>query len=407
MVSKKDAINNLKNVKLIIGNGFDLHCGLKSSYSDYFKAPSNKDKFDDIIHWLNSLEGKKNISFDEASKAVGNFFVEKKLKKTSLWDLFFAMDRNKSRAWNDVESLISASLIRNYENVNRPSSVAYWDDVQKIIAGNLYSPQPVHSMILAAFMIKKAGGDTESLKGDRFYFFLKNELSKFENDFGQYISNQVCFPNSFFNHLNRFFVAYVSKTLGEICNLDNVVSLDTFNFTPCMDFKEFDKIKDKVRYVNGNWASPIFGIDSSTYPSSDVRNIFSKTYRRMELDMILDESAPTPDFSNAIVFGHSLSSNDYSYFFPLLDKLNMTDFASNSKIIFDYSVYDKEKEVSIRQDYCHAIYKLFEAYAISKGMSEEPGRLLDGLTTQGRVLINEVEDIPAARQIGYLSPFGD
>ena len=32
MLSKKEVINNLKNVKLILGNGFDLHCGLKSKY---------------------------------------------------------------------------------------------------------------------------------------------------------------------------------------------------------------------------------------------------------------------------------------------------------------------------------------------------------------------------------------
>ena len=38
MLSKKEVINNLKNVKLILGNGFDLHCGLKSKYSDYFES---------------------------------------------------------------------------------------------------------------------------------------------------------------------------------------------------------------------------------------------------------------------------------------------------------------------------------------------------------------------------------
>lgn len=405
MVSKKDAINNLKSVKLIIGNGFDLHCGLKSKYSDYFQAPSNKEKFDEIIHWLDTLGDKKTLSLNEASKEVDNFFVKSKFEKTSLWDLFFAMDRNKSRTWNDVESLISASLIKNYENVNRPSSVAYWDDVQKIITGDLYSPQPVHPMILAAFMIKKAGGDTESLKGDRFYYFLKNELNKFENDFGQYISNQVSFPNSFFNHLNRYFVAYVSKTLGEICNLDNVVSLDTFNFTPCMDFKEFDKIKDKVRYVNGNWQSPIFGIDSKSYSSSDIRYIFSKTNRRMELDMSEEQTSPNPNFDNAIVYGHSLSENDYSYFFPLLDKLKMTDFGLNTKIVFDFSIFDEALASSIKKSYRKAIYGLFERYAIFKGISEEPGRLLDGLTTQGRVLLNEIPVIPYADRTGYLSKY--
>ncbi|MBQ7994734.1 MAG: helix-turn-helix domain-containing protein [Bacilli bacterium] len=37
-MEKREYIHNLKNVKLVIGNGFDLHCGLKTSYKDYFKS---------------------------------------------------------------------------------------------------------------------------------------------------------------------------------------------------------------------------------------------------------------------------------------------------------------------------------------------------------------------------------
>lgn len=33
----------LKKAKLIIGNGIDLHCGFKTSYSDYFNT--NDDRF--------------------------------------------------------------------------------------------------------------------------------------------------------------------------------------------------------------------------------------------------------------------------------------------------------------------------------------------------------------------------
>ena len=34
-MDKKDLIKQLFNVKLIIGNGFDLSCGIKTKYSDY------------------------------------------------------------------------------------------------------------------------------------------------------------------------------------------------------------------------------------------------------------------------------------------------------------------------------------------------------------------------------------
>lgn len=42
--TKESLVQNLKNVKLIIGNGFDLYCGLKTSYSDYFNHDEKKNE---------------------------------------------------------------------------------------------------------------------------------------------------------------------------------------------------------------------------------------------------------------------------------------------------------------------------------------------------------------------------
>ena len=53
MTSKREIINELKNVKLVIGNGFDLYCGLKTSYSDYFNNDSSKNKV--LEDWYNQF----------------------------------------------------------------------------------------------------------------------------------------------------------------------------------------------------------------------------------------------------------------------------------------------------------------------------------------------------------------
>ena len=141
--------------------------------------------------------------------------------------------------------------------------------------------------------------------------------------------------------------------------------------------------------INGNLENPIFGIDSNLCRASDPRFIFTKTNRRMELEMIDFECQKDIVFDNVIVYGHSLSSNDYSYFFPLLDKLEMTNFLSNKKIIFGFSVYDREKETEIKRKNRLNIQKLFEAYANYKEL-KDVNRLLDSLTTQNRVLTYEI-----------------
>ena len=49
-MNKSDFVKSLRKVKIVIGNGFDLHCGLKSSYEDYFDY--YKHKYDYIKSWI-------------------------------------------------------------------------------------------------------------------------------------------------------------------------------------------------------------------------------------------------------------------------------------------------------------------------------------------------------------------
>lgn len=55
-MTKEEMIKDLKNVKLVIGNGYDLHCGLKSSYADFFMRDVGKNDY--FNKWLDEFEGK-------------------------------------------------------------------------------------------------------------------------------------------------------------------------------------------------------------------------------------------------------------------------------------------------------------------------------------------------------------
>ena len=46
-MDKVKHIKSLEKVKLVLGNGFDLHCKLQSSYNDYYLE--NRTKYDEII----------------------------------------------------------------------------------------------------------------------------------------------------------------------------------------------------------------------------------------------------------------------------------------------------------------------------------------------------------------------
>lgn len=110
----------------------------------------------------------------------------------------------------------------------------------------------------------------------------------------------------------------------------------------------------------------------------------------MELDMLNKELFISKDFENVIVFGSSLSQADYSYFFSVLDKINIFDINNLSKIVFAYSIYDLEHENEIKANLAKAIFQLFQEYSKYKGNEAHPNRLLDSLTTQGKVVLYQI-----------------
>ena len=97
------------------------------------------------------------------------------------------------------------------------------------------------------------------------------------------------------------------------------------------------------------------------------------------------------DFENAIVFGSSLSQADYSYFFSVLDKINIFDINNPSKIVFAYSIYDLEHENEIKANLTKAIFQLVQEDSKYKGNEAHPNRLLDSLTTQGKVVLYQID----------------
>ena len=49
---KQDNVSrDIKNVKIVLGNGFDLFCGLKTSYKDYYSFYGKKYAY--LSKWIN------------------------------------------------------------------------------------------------------------------------------------------------------------------------------------------------------------------------------------------------------------------------------------------------------------------------------------------------------------------
>lgn len=390
-MTKEEMIKDLKNVKLVIGNGYDLHCGLKSSYADFFMRDVGKNDY--FNKWLDEFEGKISLNDFDAEQSKEDVWVEfKNIDKLNIWDLFFYIktkianqNNKKVWLWCDIETVMYNSL-KSYDSREGNTNLFTWEYVYKVVNKEMQANFDCFEVyVMAKVILKKR--NMEGFKNiDEFYYYILDELNQFEKEFGMFIDKKrYSYYYSSFKVTNSDFENRSKMTLQKLCNVDNLVSIDSFNYDDIAN----DDLNKILHNINGNLENPIFGIDSNLCRASDPRFIFTKTNRRMELEMINFECQKDIAFDNVIVYGHSFSSNDYSYFFPLLDKLEMTNFLSNKKIIFGFSVYDREKETEIKRKNRLNIQKLFEAYANYKGL-KDVNRLLDSLTTQNRVLTYEI-----------------
>ena len=386
-MTKEELVKSLKNVKIVLGNGSDLYCDLKTRYSDYFETKKNY--YSRIKNTYEQFKRQCDISFEpekllfDIKTCFGNYpnFVK------NLWDVLFCLSFSNNLndvLWCDIEKRIHNSLTKKEKDGMKETnfSVIHWDEVNRLVGGYKYTSNTSAEELFAA-MISNIICNNKNENGKyNFYEFLKEELIRFEFSFGQYIKDAT---NG--GHLLKI---RQERLLSRLCNIDEVVSIDTFNYS------NFSGAPDNisVKHINGTCDNPIFGIDKCLEDIEDntlslEANNYVKTYRRMDLELIENNTIEQKEYENVIVFGHSLNKQDYSYFYPLLDKIRISDTTASSRFVIAYSIYNELKAEEIRKNLKQSVINLFATYE-KEHLGSHDARLLDYLTTQDRIVFYEI-----------------
>ena len=390
--NKRDFVKSLKQVKVVLGNGFDLCCGLHTKYSDFYC-----EKWAEYTN-LRKIYKKYVNSTDDLNINDGA------LKNINIWDLFFALSGSENpkenmQNWCDVELLIKDSLYQSKEadNINEvidyllhSDSPVNWCTTKKIIATKDFRERSAGTF--AAILIEEKMKRL-NYRINHFYDFLLQELKEFEKRFGDFIYWQLHYgkiEETKFGVINSN-ATYIEKAkyiLNELCDLESS-SIDTFNYS----FIEDEKIDSKIRHINGDFREPIFGVDTIFSPEKE-EYVFTKTSRRMEADMNDSFYLEKEDFKHVVVFGHSLNEADYSYFFPLFDNLDLSHpVNSRGVVVFAYYVWENGDEEQIKISLRKRITQMLYAYSEESGVSN-PKRFLDSLSTQGKIILYQIQEFP-------------
>jgi hypothetical protein len=361
----------------IIGNGFDLYLGLKTSYNDFFKNKNyisiRKDiqnKIDSISLLKSELENKNEIdrNFNNSKIGIYNLFL-----------LYLLLEEdNKTVNWNDVEKKILPAAKKIQESLFRIPNMRYYDKTE------------IRNRIVEKIIDRKSNNKELD--------FLK-ELNKFEKEFGNYIAQ---INNDLFDiGMGTFKDKNIECKVRKIFEVDNNITNIVINFNYTTYLEKMDYISEMTN-IHGTFENPIFGIDNTEIGNDREFYYLTKTSRVLFNNTIKEEfKLPNKiEISKICFFGHSLARADYSYFQSIFDYYDI--YNSEVKLEFKYYNYIKDKKEltdeqkeerkdEVKSNMHKSVIELMNDYGNTASNKSRGKNLLHKLILENRIKILEVE----------------
>ncbi len=398
---------------LILGNGFDLACGLPTSYDAFFKWRINiiNELYEDIENLLaNYIDYfytvipinvfgndyhdyliESGIRTNDKLKNFRTIYNElsenmniMRSKNINFFDLYFILNKKEKATWNDIESEIYA-MVKDIGKYTRDSEDELRIILNEIKAKRLISKVEnitIHNLFLLIF-VEQCRVDCKL----NIYEVLLQELKKFEAEFQKYISD----INSKIIDSPTFKRTYI-ENCKKLIKFDDSAYIINFNYTSIEKIYEDQQYMPKEINVHGRYDQvTIFGVDQGVCSVDSDEYIFSKTYRKIAENtksiMLPEKKGPLIERQELVFYGHSLAKADYSYFQSLFD---LYDIYNQTFLVFKYSIYDAKKEYEIKHDVYHKVTKLFIDYGNTMSNKDHGKNLLHKILLEGRLKLEIV-----------------
>ncbi len=352
---------------IILGNGFDLTCGLKSKFSDFYSNRTNG---------TNSIE-----TIPE--------------NKRNAWDVVLSEIRENDPLWCNIESLISAYVFQE------GGSGSILDSMYGLtgLAIDISGPNPPlrPKDVLYEFVSARLGKEYVSQK--ELTNFLLTSLKDFEHIFASYLEEQVDNNKKYGEKAVEYYAAIRNACIDKAQQKNYETSILNFNYTTPLKSEDQQLGIVAVRNIHGSLdrTDTIFGIDGKDVAEDHPALPFTKTYRLMSLVPYESETAKLCDSNTGFIkiFGHSLSRADYSYFQSIIDSVNL--YGGVTKLVFLYKKYPNKSdktvdEQAIREDLYSRISHLLYEYGSTLDNKDHGKNLMHKLLIEQRLLIKDVDE---------------
>lgn len=432
---------------IVIGNGFDLSCGLASSFKDFFEP--RMDVIDSIVSeegacdygaikargltaWDLILRSRKdmearafNVNWCDVETAIANVFginlpedgiddegvmiSDYAVSFSSLQDYFYiANEVNAFNASDCIENRVDEieQLVDGIdEGDHRALSELGIEDSESSDDSEVYSvplregahllgyrPNPWTERVghYLAYTFPQVLEDPEGQLSS----ILMTELERMEHCFNCYLKDEVACKDGYSDCSDNLMQKLIKHTLVADGMPDDAVTVLNFNYTSPYRWLKQQFGDAALVNIHGTLDDEsIFGIDGSG--NLDDRDIlpFTKTYRVLKSARgVPSGSIAYPsqrgedglETSSIVFFGHSLSRADYSYFESIFSTVDL--YSGHTSLVFLYSNYGK----GVRESEVAKVLALLDYYGSSLGIAGHSNNLAHKLMPEGRLVVREI-----------------
>ena len=360
---------------LIIGNGFDLECGLNSSWKGFFLERRNK------------LD---NLAFPSSEEELNKWKELCVNAGLTLWDIKLAQGSEEN--WYNIEGRLLELLLSYWKWLPHSELDSELDDIYRS-----KSLQPTNQRYyqlicyLACFLSHNECTNTELLK------FLRSELTKLEHAFSVHLQKHLLHadrnqPEGYMETASRNLQALLCHPPRPTDPHAKSYSVLSFNYTGPFELHT-DEIEICTAYINIHGRCHedneiIFGIDGKENLENEITRPFTKTYRLLGLGGPQAHDVVSANTRCIKFYGHSLSDADYSYFQAIFDAVHL--YSSDVSLIFFYRSFDERDPLIHRREMMDKVINLLTAYGTTLENRDHGKNLIHKLLLEGRLKVQEI-----------------
>lgn len=381
---------------IVLGNGFDLECGLKSRFSDFMEER------------LARMEP-NNFAFTTWAALLQDGHL-------TVWD--FILRDKYDQDWFDIEQAI-ADLVYSISGANSRQDKIAQGLFKKInsfpfqLGGVTYArngraitesdPQEAcFGDISRVYHVRHQSEKAGQIGSFEVASFLKEELALFENEFADYLTNETEGNQAYVQKCNSFLSRIDEDEKRDSGEYEIETGILNFNYTDLFFNQPYDvSIGSKVNIHGRIDSQIIFGIDGKECMENELALPFTKTYRIALMEsglssgLVYGRGISEFNQETALIkfYGHSLGPADYSYFRSLFDSVNL--YGGNTKLIFYYKPSINEDlqgkgEDPAKVKMVRKVSNLLNAYGHTLDNEDHGKNLMHKLLLEGRLSIRTV-----------------